>query len=320
VSKVRATNRILGDHYDLEGRLRLRGTRGEIWIPPKVDEVAVSSGKTGAIHFPIGVHSRERVEASGDPVGLLRDSGWRLREHADGLVEDLVALAHDPQTSGVVRFAKKWGPVWKCWNPRHGECLWSKIWMAHSSRTRCVWSNVEPVDLFIAEARRFEAIVTASDKLRGGHPVPPDTWKQIAWDHFSDASNSKLPLSTQRWMLAAVIAQRLELLPGAPVLSVHVVKSGAIKLAVESGWGFIRAAWLQVAQLISGTKNLYICDNCGVAYERKREAKRGQHHFCPTCGAGGKGSKRLWWQEKGNGTRYRRTIGNQKHQREARSR
>jgi DNA-directed RNA polymerase subunit RPC12/RpoP len=116
----------------------------------------------------------------------------------------------------------------------------------------------------------------------------------MAWKPFSALGNSARSLAKQRWIVATIIDQRLALLPGAPTLWVEWDGRNPT-LTIESGMGFIRAAWLHVAQLAAGVRSLYICDGCGKPYPRRRQAKKGQKQFCPECGA--RASKRLWWRE-----------------------
>lgn len=291
----RATSRVLGDFLDLEGRLNLWGSPAGIWVPPEVRVVATTYGDS--LYYPMGVEWPNVLQESGDPTILLQKHRWRLQNDPSGLIEDVVALASDPSTSRVERFAKMWGPLWKCRSRGHGECLWSKHWMAHPSRNRCVWSNVEPVKFFTAEASRVSAVLQAFGNLREGKGVPGNTWRRIAWPGLGEARNADYPLETQRWLLLAILSQRLALLPGAVALSFRWADRGAgpLTLEVVSGWGFARAAWLQTAQLVSGVRSLYVCDGCGQPYARERKAKSGQHQFCPRCREGKKAAKRLWW-------------------------
>ncbi len=166
--------------------------------------------------------------------------------------------------------------------------------MAHRSRSPCKWRNVEPVDLFLTEARRIEAILETSSRLRQAKRVPAEVWRRGEWGGLGELNNHRLDLAMQRWIAAAIVDQRLALLPGAPTLSLQWHRRNPT-LEIESGMGFIRAAWLQVAQLITRVRSLYICDGCGKPYPRKRQAKKGQRQFCPECGS--TAAKRLWWRE-----------------------
>ena len=301
-----ALKNALSDYYDEEGRLGLWGAGSAIWVPPEITVVRSRSKDMQALYFPIGTSWPELVKEAGDPVGLLREHGWRERKDAGGVIEDLITVAHNPTIPQLVRFVRRWGPVWKCHNRTHGEwCLWSKAWMAHPSRTRCVWSNEEPVELFFIEARRVEAVLLATSILRDSRGVPAEVWERIASGNLSKRDNATLPLDLQRWLLVTTVNQRLALLPDAPALWVQWENRKMPTLRVGSGWGFVRAAWLQVAQLVTDVRGLYICDNCRKPYARTRKARADQHQFCADCGS--KASKLLWWRaHRGNAAKKRR--------------
>jgi predicted RNA-binding Zn-ribbon protein involved in translation (DUF1610 family) len=111
---------------------------------------------------------------------------------------------------------------------------------------------------------------------------------------WGSEDGARLPVAQQRGMLATILNQQLALLPGAPAWWVTWRDSSTPPIEFESGWGFIRAVWMQVAQMIPGVKSVYICDDCGRVYRRKRKAKIGQRQYCPDCGD--KGAKRRWWR------------------------
>jgi hypothetical protein len=73
----------------------------------------------------------------------------------------------------------------------------------------------------------------------------------------------------------------------APCLAYDGTREGP-QLRIASQLGFLRAVWIEIAQLISGVHLLYCCDGCREFYKRMGpKPKEGQKNYCPKCGMEG---------------------------------
>ena len=57
-------------------------------------------------------------------------------------------------------------------------------------------------------------------------------------------------------------------------------------LSVNTGFGFMRLVWHQVAQCITGARDIHTCDGCGLVYIRdigRRRPKQGCRNYCKKC-------------------------------------
>ncbi len=95
-------------------------------------------------------------------------------------------------------------------------------------------------------------------------------------------------------MLAAIVNDYLEA-PGGPVFRVHWYKEETARLDWDIGLGFLQLAWMQVALIVTNTKAFIRCDGCQEYYQRQgNQPSAGRNNFCPRCGKGKRGAKRLW--------------------------
>jgi hypothetical protein len=61
--------------------------------------------------------------------------------------------------------------------------------------------------------------------------------------------------------------------------------AGDAKLSLGSGLGFLRAVWVEIAQILGNVKSFFYCVGCGGFYPSKRKTK-----YCKEC-IGGKNKK-----------------------------
>jgi hypothetical protein len=68
------------------------------------------------------------------------------------------------------------------------------------------------------------------------------------------------------------------------------------KLEIDTGLGFLPIAWLQTAQVITGSPGIYQCDDskCRRWYIIDTKAASGRRHYCPACSEDKRGAKREW--------------------------
>ena len=91
------------------------------------------------------------------------------------------------------------------------------------------------------------------------------------------------------WLDLVDIVNRYITVPGGLTPSLaHNGLNERPKLHITSRLGFIRAVWMEIAQLISVAHKLYCCDGCGEFYKRtEKKPKTGQRNYCPDCGKDG---------------------------------
>jgi len=190
----------------------------------------------------------------GIPAGYLSspdflDAGWSVeqRRPTDELLERFVALAdarEEDRPDLILRFAKDWGPLWKC-SAGHGSmCHWvPERWSHESRRPRyrlsedkktipaCTWDRKELLASWENEARRVRAILSIFGNLSKGKNSPPADWgslnrgtKRLLPPHLlkdliareGDAGDSITELSEQRassmiWFCSAAMNRALVL-------------------------------------------------------------------------------------------------------------
>ncbi len=158
-----------------------------------------------------------------------------------------------------------------------------------------MWFPYEPIGEYISSARQVRAAFEAAACLRRSEYVPVEHWLTLGCKE----SNSRRELRWQRFFLAKWIEGRF-MLRGGSNLRVDWTDESQASLSIESGWGFIGAVWLGVAQIITEARSLNVCDGCSVPYIRqKRRSRKGERNYCDTCGS--RASKRDWARRKGDG-------------------
>jgi DNA-directed RNA polymerase subunit RPC12/RpoP len=286
---------------DEEGRLRpYLGGGSALWVPPEATLITLSVVTGPAIEdeeripylqYPIHVYWKEHLnDGSLGPLdlGFLEQVGWKVREETTGLLEDFVRIA-EGKPEKVRRFVLKWGPLWLC--RRHNDCFWTLPVPPASRENRCMWQPEEGVHEFQANARQARAAFDIAASLVQNEPAPAEPWRDLGWPFAIPRD-----LKTQRYFLTWTINKYLSL-PDGPRLLVTWPDNSKARLSIYTGLGFFQVAWLQIAQLITGGKSLYVCTGCGKPYIRhKRKPPEGAANYCEECGS--KTSKRDYARRK----------------------
>ncbi|MGQ9532560.1 MAG: hypothetical protein ACUVTQ_07120 [Desulfotomaculales bacterium] len=198
-------------------------------------------------------------------IPWLLKNGWRRREKTERLLAGFLALPElTPETADkYAAFARRYGP------------LWQQGILAGGRQPLSAWGHTR---------REIVAAFNIAAALKEGKATRAQDWADIGYP-----GEEGRPPELQRRVLAAIITQKLE------GIKLELTWDAAVKITINTGLGFLNVAWLQVAQMISGRFSLCVCDGCGRLYVRMgRKPQRGRYNFCPECGEGHKGSKRLW--------------------------
>lgn len=220
----------------------------------------------------------------------LEEAGWIRRDDTTGLLEAFVALA-DGTPERIRRFALKWGPLWRCVN--HQGCFWTPYTTPRLpfGSSYCSWIRAEPLSEFRRRAVQVKAAFDAAACLLAGKRVPAECWRVLSPSWGPVAERRGVP--EQRRFLAAVVNAYLTL-PGRT--SLHMTwgpSNPKASLTIDFGLGFFGLVWLQIAQLITGARGLFVCDGCGRPYIRAgRRPRAGERNYCPQCGKAA--AKRDW--------------------------
>lgn len=276
------------DFTDENSRLRayVQG-HSAIWVPPevKLDKWPDTNG-LDCVLFLVPPEWMERLPVPGNPFILVTDDGdnvlekvgWRRKENTEGVLNDFVKLA-DATDEEILAFAKKWGPLWLC--VKHRDCIWSP----NSVRVKwngkedcCLWVPAEPLHLYRRYARMARAILNAAYCLVEGKPVPTSLWVEAGWS----GEESQFDVALQRFFLASSVNGWLS--NSDVTLWLNWGSEVRPRLSVDTGWGCFQKIWLELAQCLTGARQLCVCDMCNRLYVRYgRKPQAGRKNYCPDC-------------------------------------
>ena len=280
--------------------------------------------------YPVTDELRKKLWEGSDPdfnsPGFhqsLMDKGWKHKnpdaiDHKR-LVTQFLALGEissDDLLHRVREFVLRWGPLWSC--ASHTDCNWGPSTYSFDSwryRFPCTWYCNEPAILFQARARQAAAAIEIAGYLARKEPAPLEDWRQLSARlglheiaNLADGRDGtvkrtrqelfdllEVELSVQRRHLMWAVDRFIGGAQGPRFRLFWSQREGRPKMLIDTGLGFLRLVWLQIAQNLSGFKGIYKCDACTGYYVAERKPPDGRHHFCPKCGGAGKrGSKKLW--------------------------
>ena len=251
--------------------------QGGFWLPPKV---VLESDR---LIYPCP--ETENVVLTGDFMFSLYDHGWKTGASPDPirLLDAFLKLAN-AKDEQVREFAERWGPLWLCIG--HPDCLCSpKIF---SRTSDCVWQPNEPADEFRRRSRQVRAALDISASIVAKRKTIPAQWGDLVM------GKPHQPLDELQRILLATVVNKYIRGPWGAFLELRWYENSS-ELNLNPGFGFLPLVWMQVAQVMSGSKGLCRCDGCGKYYVRfRRKPARGRHNFCEDCTEGGRGSKRIW--------------------------
>lgn len=246
----------------------------------------------------------------------LAGSGWRYNSlrptESKTLVKEflnLAELALDCAGEAVRKFVLRWGPLWLCTN--HADCCWTPPSYSNSNpfniQRQCRWFPSEPVIVFLARAKQAKAAIEIAGFLSENQHAPMEYWRTLSGQRgvgyesrFPDGSvgrldgKGKADLWVQQNHLIREINRFLTIANGPSFRLAWSRKQGHPVMVQDTGLGFFRLVWLQIAQSICGGKGIFKCDACGRYFIPNRKPREGENHFCLSCGKNKAAAKRIW--------------------------
>jgi hypothetical protein len=296
-----------------DGDLRtLLGSDSIFFLPPDVsiEESGSSEKVLLSIKYPVParfmvpmIHRATNDELEGKlSLSSLAKNGWKKKKDSTGVLRDFLKLTEGvPQD--VKNFVLNWGPLWRC--REHRDCVWGvSASLDLLPKTRCTWFPLEPISVFQEEAKRVRAALDLFPLLWKANPEPvtdESYWLDLGTQYRflvygygkgEEKELKKRVIEYQRYTLLSKINSYLSA-PGGPGLGINWAGDAHPKLKIGTGWGFISAVWLEVAEVVTGTRDFYLCDGCGKQYLRQgRKPAEGKLNFCTACGK--PAAKREW--------------------------
>lgn len=222
-------------------------------------------------------------------------AGWKYKEpefDQTKLLEEILKL-HDAAQEYILKFAKKWGPLWKC--IKHKKCFMNTDFFKEEGQ--CLWCPEERIEDYRILSRMMRAIVNSkSDEM-------VEFIKSMGEDYFPEECDfekrtfniiKELPDVSDGLMviLFSIFFQINHLticMDWGPnkedETEKHKHKHGSVPLVeFNTGLGYVRIAMLALSHKMWGTKELVVCSKCHEPYFRmKRNARKGQKNYCPDC-------------------------------------
>lgn len=246
--------------------------------------------------FPEGLGSGLDVEY----IWNLQHHGWRVvPNNPTSVLKDFLRLTEAPPDR-VARFAQDHGPLWICGKHWHERlCVFAPVELgldavAPGDIPDCAWHPYEPVTAFRREAHRVKATLDMAADLIRGKPAPRACWKMIGDTRGMsyDGNMSNEEIGVQRWLLQSHINSWL-VATGGSLLAVdwgeestdhEEMLSRTPRLSVLHGFGVLSTVWIQVAQLVTGAKGVFVCSACREAYIRYgKRPPDGERNYCDQC-------------------------------------
>jgi len=284
------------------------GARGGIWVPPDA-KLEFVEGKP-YIFYPVPKNWPSTISIQQLNFEELRKLGWTYKENTDKLLDDFVKLANATPKK-VLKFVKKWGPLWACVShsthkaeladvtgveivslihpigPLHGDAALGFCW--------CSWVPAENVSSFVREAKRAKAALSIYTCLKLEKEEDPNDWATLGFSgklKFAGTASAEEKKFIKKMFLCSFVERRLSEVG-------FLIDPQSLKLQIVFDLGFLRAAWLQLAQAMTAMRGIYVCDGCGDVYVRAlKKPVEGKFNFCPQCGK--KGAKRAYYRRKKN--------------------
>jgi hypothetical protein len=295
----------------------------------EVENIFYPENRDRGVWYPIPGDLEHLMLDGKNPVHFLeaiQTAGWKRKIPTDdemsSLLGEFLEIANaknDKVEEVVLKFVRKWGPLWSCANhPAIGCTGWIPQPYSYEMSTeydegKCVWVRSEPIILFQAMSKQVEAAIQIAGFIANNQPVPfelflilDDLRATNIWvlkDGLEVTLMGKDDLSRQMQVrsLLSTINHYLSTSnsPGFAVTWASKRESSTtrykLQMAVNTRWGFLPLVWLQLAQNITGSKGIYRCSGCDKWFvPTKRKPPEGRNHFCESCGKNKSHAKRLW--------------------------
>jgi hypothetical protein len=190
-------------------------------------------------------------------------------------------------------FVLRWGPLWLC--TMHEDCCWTPPSYSNSNpynlQRQCRWFPSKPIVVFLARARQAETAIEIAGMLSEDKHVPLEYWQILNGqvgigytEHFPDGTIGSLKakkanLHVQQNHLIRETNRFLTIANGPSFRLYWSRKRGHPVMVQDTGLGFFRLVWLQIAQTLCGGKGIYKCDGCDRYFIAERKPPEGRNHF-----------------------------------------
>lgn len=274
-----------------EQRVYCGGVGGVDGLDPLEDEVEVPD----IVDSPV---------PSGTDMRKFLFEDWDMLSHSGTdtslILEQFLKLV-EASAEQVKRFVETWGPLWVCdkHGREHSKCPAPSMVFDHDIDSDCSWTPRERVEDFQIAAREVKAVLSIAASLMQGKIGKAEDWAAVRATSLDLGPIGKRDgildkIEIDRIDLSCIICDRLSL-HGPSLAFDWGGTDSKPTLSVNTGFGFLRLVWHQVAQCITGARDIYTCDGCGTVYIRdsgRRRPKEGSRNYCLKCA--GTARKREW--------------------------
>lgn len=230
-------------------------------------------------------------------IAFPNGEGWERKEDNKGLLEEFRSLASAKRNKKIEKFAQKWGPLWVDIKPGNNKKY-----------------LLEPIETYREQAQAFQDIITWFAYIKKDDKQPPKELVDrtpIPAFNVADIFNEKIkskPIEMpqkdkyseeDKETIKRILINRIQ-------ENIDTMKFELIwdkeepKLEIRYGFGIIPIVWLQLAQALSESSGIYLCNGCKKYYVREGKAPaKGRYNFCEECAKHKhRIAKRLWVRNK----------------------
>jgi len=204
--------------------------------------------------------------------------------NTDGILDEFIALS-DSDSSGIERFAARWGPLHLCQHFRpYCHPPTAQDQRSVGPTLPCRPTRAEPVSAWHRLAANYRAILEMAVRFHKREGGTSDLWEKVfqlqEGDSLSQWWNPQFPLGMEKYMLGLVVSRLMQ--ENGVALEFSWARS---KPDIMLAPGFLPAILAcQLAFAVAGAPALATCMNCGRPYTPARKPRADQKHYCQTCG------------------------------------
>lgn len=282
----------------------------EVWVPSTVEIT-----ENGEINYPLRGTSHEKQLRYRDNIPkALQGSGWVKKKLDPGkLFADFAFLGFSDEIAlkeQVQGFILEYGPLWLTkeaaglrtvigpgdfwtpFSPEDPEDIWSTDPVKDNSAP---WKPLEYVYDFWRYSNDYRnilriglAIFAEQRELRRNRV------REIEFTFTALADGKRILAFTDDCKETAqeIVGKYLAHVKGERWL--FTWEGDTAKVELSNYWGFLWVAWYLMAQFLSKSPVVAICDECGKPHMRVRKPKKGLRTYCPDCRESYRHSKREW--------------------------
>ena len=250
--------------------------------------------------FPMGpLPVPGRVKAEGDRLFWSPDvEGHREVNPPENLLAVFAGLA-SAAPEEIAAFAEQFGVLEICehelprsHNPsrpwkQSGQYVEECFPLGWHERSDPEWMCREPLSVWYMFAGDARAILRIAANLHGNRVGSPVDWRTIFGHGRGPESIPwwKPSVEGERFLVAGLVNEWLQLGDVRPRLAwgSSSKRANGTPGLIMAGGGLFGALAIQLAQSVSRSEGLYICDGCGAAHTRAKKPDPNRRKFCPKC-------------------------------------